>query len=513
MNELMKFNNKEQSENFKCKVTTPSGVIHCDKDNGTPITLHGFLPFFTQFIYSTGQFENLIDSCPLKYKSNNAPEVKDVLGTAMLSVLSGHTRYSHATSLYGDEVAADILGLNKIVSHDSIERGFDKLKSEEAEIWLKEAYWKMFEPLLKIPYILDIDPTVKTLYGHQENAEVGYNPQKPGRKSHCLHTYFIGSLRIVLDVVVLPGNQTAGKYSHARLWSLLKEMSQEMRPRLIRGDIGFGNEGTMTGCENLSQNYLFKLKQTKTIKTLIFSLETPGHQWVDAGEGWMGCETEIMLSGWSRRRRVVILRRKHSKKTTELKQLKEDNQLEFNLDIVAYNKEDFFEYQILVTNTDYDIRALAQLYRDRGDCENTFDELKNQWGWGGFNSNNIIRAQIMMRFIGLIYNWWNVFCRLAEPNRHIEGRTSRRLYQNTAGRLVKSARSKIFYISAIGSKAKEVLKKFVKISDFISLNVSTATQLSAEEKWAMVLREAFKKFTYIDRIKAVTNGSQYLLDL
>ena len=173
MNELMKSNNKEQSENFKCRVTTPSGVIHCDKDNGTPITLHGFLPFFSQFIYSTGQFENLIDSCPLKYKSNNAPEVKDVLGTAMLSVLSGHTRYSHATSLYGDEVAADILGLNKIVSHDSIERGFDKLKSEEAEIWLKEAYWKMFEPLLNVPYILDIDPTVKTLYGHQEKCRSG----------------------------------------------------------------------------------------------------------------------------------------------------------------------------------------------------------------------------------------------------------------------------------------------------------------------------------------------------
>jgi hypothetical protein len=27
------------------------------------------------------------------------------------------------------------------------------------------------------------------------------------------------------------------------------------------------------------------------------------------------------------------------------------------------------------------------LYRDRGDCENAFDELKNQWGWGGFTTH------------------------------------------------------------------------------------------------------------------------------
>jgi hypothetical protein len=35
------------------------------------------------------------------------------------------------------------------------------------------------------PWILDIDTTVKPLFGHQEGAEVGYNPHKPGRPSHA----------------------------------------------------------------------------------------------------------------------------------------------------------------------------------------------------------------------------------------------------------------------------------------------------------------------------------------
>ena len=45
-----------------------------------------------------------------------------------------------------------------------------------------------------------------------------------------------------------------------------------------------------------------------------------------------------------------------------------------------------YEYAVLVTNLDHEVLSLGQLYRDRADAENTFDELKNQWGWGGFTT-------------------------------------------------------------------------------------------------------------------------------
>jgi hypothetical protein len=38
------------------------------------------------------------------------------------------------------------------------------------------------------PWVLDLDATIKPLYGRQEGAEDGYNPHKPGRPSHVLHT-------------------------------------------------------------------------------------------------------------------------------------------------------------------------------------------------------------------------------------------------------------------------------------------------------------------------------------
>ena len=512
MNDSARSNNKDKNDKFKCRVTTPLGVVHCEKDKGSPITLHGFLPHFAHFLHEGGQYEELIKNCPLEYKSNNAPEVKDVIGTILLSILAGHKRYCHASTLYGDDVATEILGLNKIVSHDSLERALDKMDKDKAEKWLKDSYRRQYEALLGTPYILDLDPTVKVLYGNQEKAEVGYNPHKPGRKSHCLHAYFISHLRILLDVEVYSGKETAGIYSHKRLWSLLDEMPPNLRPKLIRGDIGYGNEGTMLGCEGRSQPFLFKLKQTPKIKRLLLELEQPGQCWVDAGKSWLGSESKIQLTGWSSKRRVIILKRKHQKKK-QRKELADLEQLELPLVIVDNDDDITYEYQILITSTDYDIPTIAQLYRDRGDCENNFDELKNHWGWGGFNSRNHKRTQIMMKLVGLVYNYWNIFCRLAEPDKHLEAVSSRKLFQNTVGRLTKTGNRRIFYVSAVGAKAEQVLEQFTRISKFISSLVSTATQLTKEQIWAGILKEAFKKFCYNENIRAFSDGDQRLLGL
>jgi hypothetical protein len=67
------------------------------------------------------------------------------------------------------------------------------------------------------------------------------------------------------------------------------------------------------------------------------------------------------------------------------------------------------------------------VYRDRGDAENIFDELKNQWGWGGFTTHDLARCHLAARLVALLYNWWNIFARLAEPDRHMEAITSRPL--------------------------------------------------------------------------------------
>ncbi len=86
--------------------------------------------------------------------------------------------------------------------------------------------------------------------------------------------------------------------------------------------------------------------------------------------------------GWSRTRRAIVLRRR-LKDAVGLRLSDEDGppQLAF---VEIGEATEVYEYSVLVTSLDEETVAFGQLYRDRGDGENIFDEMKNQWGWGGY---------------------------------------------------------------------------------------------------------------------------------
>jgi hypothetical protein len=81
------------------------------------------------------------------------------------------------------------------------------------------------------------------------------------------------------------------------------------------------------------------------------------------------------------------------------------------------------------------------------------DELKNQWGWGGFTTRDLARCQIMARFIALIYNWWSLFVRLAEPDRHLEAITSRPLLLSAIAERSRHARQTTLRVASSHAKA------------------------------------------------------------
>ncbi len=80
-------------------VDTLGGRMHVRWDSGAAATPHGQLVFFAEFLGATGVFERWVSACPLEYRSGNAPDKRDVLGTLMLGLLAGHRRYAHITAL------------------------------------------------------------------------------------------------------------------------------------------------------------------------------------------------------------------------------------------------------------------------------------------------------------------------------------------------------------------------------------------------------------------------------
>ena len=480
-----------------------AGQIKVEWDPQAPLTPLGQASFFIEFLKVSGVFDALVADCPLYRTSPNAPANRDVLGTLVLSVLAGHKRYAHVTALRADGVLPELLGIERILSEDAVRRGLAAIEEAAGTAWLKRHLDRCSEPLLGEGWVLDADTTVKPLYGHQEGAVLGYNPKKPGRPSHTCHSFFLSSLRLVLDVEVMAGNQHAANHAAPGLWALLERIGRDRWPRLLRADKGFASDTLMSACEQEGLPYLMRLRLTKNVKRAIERLAGRGG-WQDAGPGlsggWQGVDTTLQLSGWAKARRVVLLRRR-IKGEPATARAENPDQLRLSFATVA-DAGEVFEHAALVTSLGEPILGLGQLYRDRADCENAFDELKNQWGhvgdmlpaWGGFTTHDLARCRLAARLVALVYNWWNLFTRLAEPGTHLEAVTSRPLLLTAIAERIRHARQTTLRIASTHAKARWAARALADIAAFLGTLANAAEQLTPQQRWYRILSHALRHF-------------------
>jgi hypothetical protein len=469
---------------------TFGGRIHVEWDPAAAVTPLGQLPFFIDFLKASGLFEAWVANCPLAYKSNNASDKRAVLATFLLSILAGHHRYAHITAIRNDGIHPELLGVEQLVSEDAARRALAKMDESSGVAWLEHHLAKTTQPLLSTPWILDLDATVKCLYGKQEGALVGYNPKKPGRPSHSYHSALMANTRLALAVEVMAGNETAPLHSMPGIWAWLDALPKAERPALLRGDVAYGNESVLCEAESRGQAYLTKLRLTKNVKVLIKKLFRV-NDWEDAGQGWEGLEDTLTLSGWTQARRVVVLRRKLTGEL--LLSAKDDDQGELAF-IVGDIPTARYEYAVLVTSTQHQILTVAQLYRDRADAENNFDELKNQWGWGGFTTQDLARCRLMARMVALIYNWWTLFVRLAQPHKHFEAISSRPLLLHGVATLTKHAGQTRLTITSTHAKQRSIQAVLTNLAGFLASLKTTAEQLTDTQRLQAILSRAFAKF-------------------
>lgn len=115
-----------------CGLELPAGRVRVLWDQRAAATPLGQLPYFIEFLHTSGLWQRWLDDCPLRYTSPNAPGKEDVLGTWLLSVLSGHSRYAHVTALRNDGVNPRILGMQRVLSEDALRRALSHLTEQES---------------------------------------------------------------------------------------------------------------------------------------------------------------------------------------------------------------------------------------------------------------------------------------------------------------------------------------------------------------------------------------------
>ena len=200
------------------RVETFDGPVQMKWVDEAGMSMHGPLTYFVEFLKVSGVWERFVAECPLRYSSPNAPTKNEILGTILFSVLSGHRRYAHITAIRGDDVLPGLLGIERFRSEDSVRRAFEKQDEEALTLWMDRFTNETYAVLVDQPWILDLDATVKTLYGRQEEARVGYNPMKPGRPSHVYQAMLFSAAKLVVNVDVQAGNRMASQYAQPTLW-------------------------------------------------------------------------------------------------------------------------------------------------------------------------------------------------------------------------------------------------------------------------------------------------------
>jgi len=445
---------------------TYAGKVFLRSSNDCMTPYGGLVPW-AAFQKKSGIFENLSEHCPVERTSPNACPVYDILCSFCLTALCDGSRFSHVNRLREDPAIAELFGIKEVVSDDTIRRFFHSLDTKEGKEWISSNSGRLWHSL-PARFIVDWDSTVQTKYGHQEGAEVGYNPQKRGRRSYHPLLAVVGSTRLCLYY-----RWRSGKSASASKWiEAMEECLDWLGPRqsglwLNRADIGFAQNEIMSWHEAKLRrpHYLFKLKITKNIKRALGSI--PEDEWRGhPGTGILQlAETKLKLQGWDRPRRVILGRRL--------------------LGVIAAAENNSFwdesrhEFEAYVTDLPFeqaDSWQVVELYRKRSDAENVFDELKNHWGFNGFCCKKAAPTALAARLLLLTYNLWNLFLRLLNPDRHIEAFQGRRWFLMIAAGLVKSGRRRELRISVRGKWWKGLKDGYQRVCEWLDL---TAPQLDS----------------------------------
>jgi hypothetical protein len=484
-------------------VDTPGGRFYAEWDDEAPVTREGQLIFFFQFLQAGGRWEEFLRACPLHYTGNRGSGAPNVMGTLMLSVLCGHWRFAHINSVRGDTVNPGLLGV-RTVSEDAARLAMHRIPEAAGLEWLSSQLLASISPALFLPWILDIDVTVKPLYGHQEGAAIGYNPQKPGRPSHVYHSYLVANLRISLGVEVRPGNEHAATKGLPGLWRTLEKLPRHQWPTFVRGDCGYGNETVMLEHEQHGLPYLFKLRHSPKVKELVVTMMRQDARWQDCGDGWSAMETTLRLSGWTKPRRVILVRENPAR--APLKQPGKPRRGKDRQSNLPHATGAGWDAQpapwagkIAVLVTSLDERAwptdqMPRHYRDRAGAENSFDELKNQWGWNGYSSKRLASSRLMANLVALFYNWWTLYMLFYDAEHHREAIRSRPMLMAAVGRQTQSGGQRSIKVSLVHEKSWVIAHAVTQTSNELRHIVAITERWSTQQRWSLLLTRLLRRY-------------------
>jgi len=333
---------------------------------------------------------------------NHDYHVSEMMLALLYSIIMGLRRINKTEILQYNGAFLSMLGLLKFPDQSTLRRFLARLLPSDIR-QIVRLHNSLRAQLFALPYkrhslTLDIDSIVITLYGQQENARVGYNPKKRGRRSYhpivCFEAHFQefwhGSLR--------PGNAFSSTGIIGFLKACLAKVpsgSAMSRVRL-RMDSSFYSLLVASFLDHIGCGFVIVAKEYSTVKARARSC-----RFRRLKNGWEVGEFQAPIrQSSSKLYRFVVVRRPIPEDPLEAKQLK----------LFADKK---YVYHIFVTNLKTTPWRVYLFYNPRATVEKNNRELLYDYPLAKIPSAswtaNVAFFQLIL-FAANIVHWFKRLC-------------------------------------------------------------------------------------------------------
>lgn len=397
------------------------------------VTPFGGLASFIAFLNQHGLAQLVQMHLPWQLTSPNAIALPHTLVAFFIGVVTGARRFAHTEWVRADRALHALLGIKRWPGADTVRSLFHRFDQNTIQSFWRPL-WRWLLAMVDCPakgFSLDLDSTVFQRSGHQEGAAKGYNPRRPGRKSHHPLLAVLAEVPMVLHGWLRSGNTGASKGAVAFLSEALALLPDTIKIRCVRADSGFFDNALLGFLEERQLPYLVVARLTPQLKRRAAALT----QWKEIDENYSVGEFTTSLMGWPVGRRFVVLREK----------VREDK------DPVGRKLIDVpgYVFRIWVTNRSEDALELWHDYNGRATIEQRIEELKNDLAAEGFCTQNFWATESAFLAVLFTFNLMSLYQKRAFPQTHYRQPSTMRASLFMCGAILgKAGRQSVLHLSA-----------------------------------------------------------------
>jgi hypothetical protein len=379
--------------------------------NHEGLTHFGGICFLHEFIRVL-QFRDFLARHLTYPRRNNDYSLSQMLLALIYPIILGLDRIETSSLLRSNGTFQHVTGLPGFPNPQTLRRFLRNAPAQFHE-QLHRVNDRLLQRFIHLPehrsrLLFDLDSTVVPAFGHQEGAEVGYNPRYRGKRSYDPLLCLEANSSFLWDVELRRGDAGTWAGSEALLASCFLSSPSDIREFRVRADAGFGYGPVLDMLEvRPTAQYAVVARMIPSLKRTLGGLH-----YEQMNSRWEIAEFEHHPHGWPHARRCLVARR-----------LIEKSDPEPSLFTLGR-----YVYRAWHTNLPLTPAGVWHFYDGRAGMERRIREIREDFALPKIPTRAFAANALYLEVIRLAYNLVTAFQRTCLPEEW-QGLTLRKLRQ------------------------------------------------------------------------------------